>query len=261
MAQGCSAVGGEAVSRISLDRVGHAYFGRTVLDAVSMRIEAGECVALLGPSGSGKTTLLQIASGLVTPLRGQVKRRYRRHAMVFQDPRLLPWATAADNIGFGLRQRGVRRAERDARIADVARLVDLDHDDLEKYPVELSGGMRQRVAIARALAVEPDFVFLDEPFSALDVGLRRRLQQLVLERLLGHRAGLFFVTHDLVEAVQIAHRILVLSADGSGLAGERQPDGIPLQRDARSAFDLAETYLATDPLFADLNNVENRRAV
>lgn len=253
-------MGGEAVNSIALDRVNHAYFGQTVLDDICLDVAPGECVALLGPSGSGKSTLLQIAAGLIEPVRGRIERRHRRHAMVFQDARLLPWATAGGNIAYALRRSGVARAERDARIGEVARLVDLDPGDLEKFPVELSGGMKQRVAIARALSIEPDFVFLDEPFGALDVGLRRRMQELALGWLFERGAGILFVTHDLVEAVQVAHRILVLSPDGVGIAGERILEGRPLQRDPRTAFHTAEAFLAGDPLFADLNSVENRRA-
>ena len=132
-----------------LEGIGHAYFGRYVLEGVRLRLHAGEVAALLGPSGSGKSTLLAIAAGILDPLRGTLERGYRRHAMVFQEPRLLPWATAAQNIAYPLRLSGLGRAARDARVAEVAALAHFDPADLGKYPVELSGGMRQRVAIAR----------------------------------------------------------------------------------------------------------------
>jgi NitT/TauT family transport system ATP-binding protein len=249
------------MSALALHGVGHAYFGRTVLDGVSLEIARGDCVALVGPSGSGKSTLLQIAAGLVEPSRGRVARNYGRHAMVFQDPRLLAWRDAAGNIAYALARRGVSGRALKVRIAEMAQLVDLTPEDLEKFPIELSGGMKQRVAIARALAVAPDFVYFDEPFSALDVGLRQRMQDLALGALLKSGASALFVTHDLAEAARIAHRVLVLAYDGAGIAGERRIDGAPLARDARHAFETAHRFLTEDALFAHLNDVEERRAL
>ncbi len=150
------------------------------LEAVDFDVADGEFVAVLGPSGCGKSTLIHIAAGIVEPLRGTVAMACRRHAMVFQEPRLLPWATARDNIAYPLRLAGIRAGERRARAEAAARRVAFDAVDLDKYPAELSGGMRQRAAVARALAVDPDVVFFDEPFTAVDVGLKRVLQDLVI---------------------------------------------------------------------------------
>jgi NitT/TauT family transport system ATP-binding protein len=147
-----------------------------VLSGISLSIAPAEVVALDGPWVSGKSTLAQIAAGLLDAREGRVTRGHARHAMVFQDPRLLPWATAGDNIAFPLRRSGFPRGDWPARVARAAAMAELEPADLGKYPVELSGGMRQRVAIARALVVEPDFVFFDEPFTALDVALKRRMQ-------------------------------------------------------------------------------------
>lgn len=246
------------MSGLIMNGVSHAYFGRTVLDQIALAVSLGECVALVGPSGSGKSTLLHIGAGLITPIRGQVVRAYRRHAVVFQEPRLLDWKDARGNIGYVLGNLTSRA--RATRISAVSKAVELTPGDLTKFPVELSGGMRQRVAIARALAIEPDFVFLDEPFSALDVGLRQRMQDLAVGALLQRGAGVLFVTHDLMEAARIAHRILVLAPDGSRIAGERLVDGAPLSRDAHDTFAFAQRCLNVDPLFAHLNDVEERRA-
>lgn len=248
------------MSLLQLSNVSHAYFGRTVLDGVSFSVEAGECVALVGPSGAGKSTLLHIAAGLVAPNDGRVSRAFANPAVVFQEPRLLDWKTAGDNIAYVLQRRRLSRSEAAARIAEVAVRVDLAPEDLAKFPIELSGGMRQRVAIARALSVEPDFVFFDEPFSALDVGLRQRMQDLAVGALLERRAGVLFVTHDLVEAARLSHRLLVLHADGRGLAGERRISGEPLRRDARACFGQVQDWLADDPLFAGLNDSDGRNA-
>jgi len=243
-----------------LEGIGHAYFGRYVLEGVRLRLHAGEVAALLGPSGSGKSTLLAIAAGILDPLRGTLERGYRRHAMVFQEPRLLPWATAAQNIAYPLRLSGLGRAARDARVAEVAALAHFDPADLGKYPVELSGGMRQRVAIARALAPAPDFVYFDEPFTALDPGLRRAMQDLVIEAASRHGFGALFVTHDVQEAVRIAHRVLVLDAGGRGLAGERVVPGVPGARDARTVFETAHGWLAHDALFQAVEGSDERTA-
>ena len=246
---------------LALTGIGHAYFGRTVLERVSLVIAAGEIVSLIGPSGSGKSTLAHIAAGLVEQREGQVVRGYRRHAMVFQEPRLLPWANAFDNIGFPLRLQAASPGwpERRRRIEAAAQRAGLALEDLGKYPVELSGGMRQRVAIARALVVEPDFVFFDEPFTALDVALKRRMQDLVIDAARQTRFGALFITHDLMEAIRISHRILVLDLRGRGIAGERTLPGEPGDRDDDAVFALRQRFLGDDGLFAHLDDVDERQ--
>ena len=247
------------MTALALTGAGHAYLGRTVLDRIDLSVGADEIVALVGPSGCGKSTLVHIASGILQPLRGRVVRRYHRHGMVFQDPRLLPWATARANIGYPLAFARVGRSERRARIARAAEMVALDPGDLDKYPVELSGGMRQRTSIARALVVDPDFVFFDEPFTALDVALKRRMQDLVIEAAAAARFAGIFVTHDLMEAVRIAHRIVVLEVDGSGIAGERPLPDLPGARDDQAVFALVQRFLRQDPLFRHIHDVDERR--
>jgi NitT/TauT family transport system ATP-binding protein len=138
--------------------------------------------------------------------------------------------------------------------------VHLDRRDLEKYPVELSGGMRQRAAIARALVVEPDFVFFDEPFTALDVALKRQMQDLVIAAARQARFAGLFVTHDLAEAVRVSDRIVVLDERVRGIAGERflsRPQG---ERDDAFVFATVQTFLNEDPLFAHIHDTNERRA-
>lgn len=243
---------------LDLSGIGHSFFGRIVLDGISLSIAAGEVVALVGPSGSGKSTLAHIAAGLVDPRKGQVIRRYRRHAVVFQEPPLLPWATAAGNIGFPLRLSGIPRRAHRGLIRAAAMRAGLLAEDLDKYPSELSGGMRQRTAIARALVTEPDFAYFDEPFTALDVALKRRMQDLVIEAAMQARFAALFITHDLSEAIRISHRILVLDADGQGIAGERSSPGTPGTRDDQAVFALRQHYLTQDPLFARIDDIDER---
>jgi NitT/TauT family transport system ATP-binding protein len=179
--------------------------------------------------------------------------------MVFQEPRLLPWASARDNIAYPLRLSGAPRRERRARAEAAAARAAFDAVDLDKYPVELSGGMRQRVAIARALAVEPDFVFFDEPFTALDAALKRRMQDLVIEAAEGAHFAALFVTHDLIEAARIAHRIVVLELSGNGIAGERALPGRPGEREDSEVFSTVQAFLRDDPLFRHIHDVDERR--
>jgi len=246
--------------KLALDRVGHAFLGRSVFERVNLELGEGEIVALIGPSGCGKTTLLQIAAGLVDPLRGNVWRTYQRYAMVFQEPRLLPWLTARDNIAYGLANNGVAVRRRREVAALHGRQIGLDAADLDKYPVELSGGMRQRVAIGRAFAVAPEIVFFDEPFTALDVGLKRLLQDLVTMAAHDQGFSALFVTHDLAEAVRVADRLVMLSAHERGVTEIRAIPGQPGSRSDRMIFETVESW-STDPAFAELFNSTERLAV
>ncbi|PZR87207.1 MAG: nitrate/sulfonate/bicarbonate ABC transporter ATP-binding protein [Stutzerimonas stutzeri] len=237
--------------KLYLDRIGHAFLGRPVFENLSLSLGASEVVALVGPSGCGKTTVLQIAAGLIEPLRGRVRRHYRRHAVVFQEPRLLPWMTARKNIAYGLAARGIGEAERLANASRRAAEVGLLDRDLDKYPAELSGGMRQRVAVARALAIDPEIVFFDEPFTAVDIGLRRVLQDLVIAASAREKFSALFITHDLAEAIRLAHRIVVLSAREGRIVAERVLPGTPGRRDDRAVFETVQAW-AEDAAFADL---------
>jgi len=247
------------MNALTLHRVGHAVLGRAILEQIDLEVGQGEIVALVGPSGCGKSTLAHIAAGLTEPREGRVTRSYTRHAMVFQDPALLPWATAGGNIAYALRLVRLPRTLRRARLAEAASLVALTEDDLSKYPVELSGGMRQRTAIARALAIHPDFLFFDEPFTALDVALRRRMQDIVIRTCAGGDLSGLFITHDLHEAARVAHRIAVLDAGGRGMLGTRFPPGTPGMRADRTIADWVHHALESDPVFRAIHDVDERQ--
>jgi len=188
-----------------------------VLDGVDLEVAPREVVALIGPNGCGKSTLLRLAAGLLRPDRGEVTidgQRVEgpdpRLALVFQEPRLLPWRTAEGNVRFPMELAGWPAERQAARAADLLGLVGL-REFAATRPVHLSGGMRQRLAIARALALEPSVLLLDEPFSALDALTRERFNVELLR--LWERTGttIILVTHSIAEAVFVADRVAVLS--------------------------------------------------
>jgi NitT/TauT family transport system ATP-binding protein len=189
-----------------------------VLDGLRLAVGGGEIVALIGPNGSGKSTLLRVMAGLLRPDRGTVTLDGdpitdpdARIGLVFQEPRLLPWRSAADNITYPLELAGWSRPRQEERLAALTELVALDPSVSGNRPAELSGGQRQRVALARSLALEPGVLLLDEPFSALDALSRERFD-LELLRLWEQAAPtIVLVTHSISEAILVADRVVVLS--------------------------------------------------
>jgi NitT/TauT family transport system ATP-binding protein len=191
--------------------------GVEALNNISLSFPEGELTSLLGPSGCGKTTLLKIIAGLLPPTSGDVLIRGRKvtgpgpeRSFVFQDFALMPWATVIRNAAFGLELRGVPRSEREARAEKYLADVGLKGFE-QKFPHQLSGGMRQRVGLARALAVNADIVMMDEPFSAVDEQTRRQFQEDLLRLVAQERKTFLFVTHSIEEAVYVSNRIVLLS--------------------------------------------------
>src|SRR5947207_5810114 len=213
-----------------------------VLDAINLDVAEGEFVCILGPSGCGKSTLLNIAGGFLDPASGEVTidgERVagpdRRRIFVFQERGVFPWLTVEGNIGFGLFD--LPESERRARIAHYVQLVSLCGFE-RAYPRELSGGMKQRVEVARALAVNPDVLYLDEPFGALDSITRLQMRSELLRIWEAERKTILFVTHDIEESVQLADRVVVLSARPGRVRRVVTID-IPHPRDLSSARYLA----------------------
>ncbi|MDQ5857483.1 MAG: ABC transporter ATP-binding protein [Acidobacteriota bacterium] len=187
-----------------------------VLENISLDVREGELVCVLGPSGCGKSTLLNIVGGFVPPTSGgvtidgePVRGPDPRRVFVFQERGVFPWLTVEGNIGFGLAR--LAADDKTRRIAHYVRLVGLEGFE-KAYPQELSGGMKQRVEVARALAVDPDVLYLDEPFGALDSITRLVMRSELLRIWEAEKKTILFVTHDIEESVQLADRIVVLSA-------------------------------------------------
>jgi NitT/TauT family transport system ATP-binding protein len=184
---------------------------------ISLEVEAGEFVCLLGPSGCGKSTLLGALAGHLRPSRGAIRvdgaavgGPHPERGLVFQQHTLFPWKRVLQNVAFGLKMKGVPRAEREGRARELIKLVGLEGFE-QHYPGQLSGGMKQRVEIARVLINHPRVMLMDEPFGALDAQTRLMMQQLLLEVWQRIRTTIVFITHDIDEALFLADRIVVMS--------------------------------------------------
>ncbi len=184
--------------------------GTQALDTVSLRLAAGEFVAVVGPSGCGKSSLLRIASGLARPTSGTAVNRATATGYVFQEATLLPWRTVRRNVELLAELHGMPAAERRARADRAIARVGLS-EFAEHKPAALSGGMRMRASLARALTLAPDLFLLDEPFGALDELTRERLGEQLQELFVADRFGALLVTHSVAEAVFLSDRVVVLS--------------------------------------------------
>jgi NitT/TauT family transport system ATP-binding protein len=200
------------------DSSGKAAEAYTAVGNTTLRIRAGEFVSVVGPTGCGKSTLLNIGAGLLAPSLGSVKVFGRtlegintRAGYMFQSEALMPWASAIENVMMGLQYRGTPKAE--ARIQAQAWLERVGLGGFgDRYPHELSGGMRKRTALAQVLALDPDIILMDEPFSALDIQTRQLMENEVLDLWAAKKKAVLFITHDLDEAIAMSDRVIVLSA-------------------------------------------------
>jgi spermidine/putrescine transport system ATP-binding protein len=233
-------------SLVSVESVVRSFGPFRALDNVSLEIAPGSYTVLLGPSGSGKTTLLSILGGFLQPDSGRVlingvdctamAPAKRPTATVFQDYALFPHMTIGDNVGFGLRMKGVPRTERNETAAAMLRIVGLEAA-FDKKPHQLSGGQRQRVALARALVVQPAVLLLDEPLGALDLKLRRQMQDEL--KAIQKRVGTAFVhvTHDQEEAMALADHVVVMNN------GRIEDEGTPERVYAQPATRFSATFM------------------
>ena len=209
-------------------------------DKVDLAIRSGEFVTLVGPSGCGKTTLLKAIAGFIRPTEGTihcdgklVQGPGRERGVVFQELAILPWRTVRRNIGHGLEIAGVSRAERDKTVRRLIELIGLTGFE-ERYPHELSGGMRQRVAVARTWAADPDVILMDEPFAAVDAMTRLTLQEELARLCAATRKTVFFITHSVDEAVFLGDRLLVMTRRPGRIKAEIAVPGRASGRDWES---------------------------
>jgi NitT/TauT family transport system ATP-binding protein len=243
--------------------VGHAYGALPALEGIDLHVRSGEIVAVLGPSGCGKSTLLGIAGGLIAPASGAVllegdppPRCLNTLTYVFQDFALLPWRDVAGNVALPLEHHALGTAEIARRVDAALARIGLS-EFRHAWPRQLSGGMRQRVGIARALVVEPAVLLMDEPLSALDAQTR----DLLLEDLIGlwreTRFTALYVTHNLAEALRLAHRVVVLSRRPGRV---REVVDVPFDPDARGTPEAVAALARIQARLWDLIRGEARDA-
>lgn len=237
---------------VILNNVNYAYGSNLVLRDITLTAEAGDFVCLLGPSGCGKSTLLRLLAGLAQPTSGTITLDKNEitapgldRGVVFQDYSLFPWMTAGENIILALEQafKNKKKAEYQEAALGYLEMVGLG-DSYNKLPGQMSGGMRQRAAIARAFAINSPVLLMDEPFGALDAITRARLQDLLLQlwqQKEGERKTVFFVTHDVEEAILLANRIVVLGLNPGSVKGIFEVD-LPRPR-VRQELYLKESFL------------------
>ncbi len=240
------------IPEIAMGGVSKRFRNATVaLEDISITVERGEFVTFLGPSGCGKSTLLKLVSGLSPVSEGSIKvngmtpeNAREMVSFIFQDATLLPWRTVEQNVGLGLELEHAARTARTERVAQMLELVGLA-PAAQRYPRQLSGGMKMRVSIARALVSRPRILLMDEPFAALDEMTRDRLNEELLRLYAEHKWTVMFVTHSVAEAVFLSTRIVVL-APHPGRVAHEIPIDLPWPRTAETreseAFESAVTH-------------------
>src|SRR5690349_11205413 len=243
-----------AVKVRDLSRSFKSEFGTyTAVKDINLEAKAGSFVSLVGPSGCGKSTILNMIAGLLTPTTGTVQvfgnplhGLNKRASYMFQQDPLLPWKTVEENIGLGLQFRRKERREATDCARAWVRRVGLEGFE-KSYPYQLSGGMRKRVSMAQSWIVDPDIILMDEPFGALDVHTRQRMEGQILDLWAGSNKTVLFITHDLEEAIALSDQVVVLSAGpASHIVGSHNVD---LSR-PRNLLDIK-----TDPRFVELYRI------
>ncbi|MGO4370524.1 ABC transporter ATP-binding protein [Paenibacillus sp. 2TAB19] len=247
----------KGVGKTFAQRGGASY---VALDDIDFEIGKGEFVSILGPSGCGKSTLLNLVAGLERADHGRVEANGKEvtapgpdRIVVFQDHALYPWLTVLENVAFGLKQKGIKKKERRERAMEQIRTVHLGKF-ADRYPHELSGGMKQRVAIARALVMDPEILLMDEPFAALDEQTRLLLHKELEQIWLNTRKTILFITHNIREAVTLSERVLVMSTRPGRIKKEYRVQAIRPREAGDSVLHHIEKQIM-DTLAAELEKV------
>jgi NitT/TauT family transport system ATP-binding protein len=230
------------MERLIVEDLNFYYGFNQILNQISFEVKKGEIVGIVGPSGGGKTTLLKLCGALEDYGEGQIHNGFASSAFAFQDARLLPWKTVLENIMLPVvAKEGYKQAVKKATA--YALRFGLEEKDFDKYPKDLSGGMRQRVNFARALIAKPSLLFLDEPFSALDIGLKKELQNYVIDSNKKEDTSVLFITHDLMEAIKLSDKILLLKSDPGEIVKTYEINENQQKRDDAFVFEKTKAFL------------------
>ena len=222
---------------LKVNKLNHHFGFTEILKDINFTLNKGEVLSIVGPSGGGKTTLLRLCANLLDIQEGSVTNTFGNISFAFQDARLLPWKNVIDNISLGLLAKGWDKNIAKKMSKDIALKFGLEEEDFDKFPKDLSGGMRQRVSFSRALVVKPDILFLDEPFSALDIGLKQELQTHLIELISKKEVSILFITHDIMEAIRLSDKILLLEADPGHIVKEFMYTLPQKQRDDKFVYE------------------------